>query len=99
MNISGFFGWNRKDIHVTEAENKKPWVQGGLTTSDYVGSPKLSDFSIKPEVYDFSVPSPTPDLSELRKPIEVINEEFYVAKPMGISLNWDLARKLFIGRK
>lgn len=55
--------------------------QFSLPTKYYTGNSKLSDFSVPEEVYDFKVPSPKPDLSNLRKPI---------------SFNMDLARQLFI---
>lgn len=55
--------------------------QEGLSTKYYVGSSKLSDFSIPGEVYDFKVPSPEPNLSNLRRPL---------------NLNMDLASKLFV---
>jgi len=44
---------------------------GGLPTKYYIGSEKLSDFSTPRGVYDFKVPTPTPDLSKLRKPLNM----------------------------
>ncbi len=55
--------------------------QNGLPTKYYVGDSKLSNFSIPDEVYDFKVPSPKPNLTNLRKPV---------------NLNMDLAKKLFV---
>jgi len=45
--------------------------QSGLPIKYYIGSERLGDFSISPGVYDSKVPSPTPNLSELRKPIRM----------------------------
>lgn len=55
--------------------------QFSLPTKYYTGNSKLSDFSVPEEVYDFKVPSPKPDLSNLRKPA---------------SFNMDLAGQLFV---
>jgi hypothetical protein len=49
--------------------------QRGLPTRFYTGSEKLTNFTVSPEVYDFKVPSPTPDLSRLRKPLQVDMEK------------------------
>jgi hypothetical protein len=50
-------------------------------TNFYVGNRKLGDFKVPKNVYNFGVPTSTPNLSNLRKPL---------------SVNWDLAGKLFI---
>ena len=42
----------------------------------------LCDFSVSKELYDFRTPSVVPDLSNLRKPLQV---------------DWDMARRLFVG--
>jgi hypothetical protein len=55
--------------------------QTGFPTSFYVGDRRLGDFSVPKSIYDFKVPTSTPDLSNLRKPVTVDLER---------------ARKLFI---
>lgn len=53
----------------------------GFPNSFYVGSRRLGDFGMPKEVYDFRVPSPKPDMSNLRRPL---------------SLDLDTASNLFI---
>lgn len=53
-----------------EAPSRK-WVAGGFPTSMYTGSSKLGDVSVKPELYNFGAPSPMPNLSNLRIPVEL----------------------------
>jgi len=48
-----------------------PERQRGFPTSFYVGQRRLDDFSVPKNVYDFKVPTPTPDLSNLRKPVSL----------------------------
>jgi len=55
--------------------------QRGFPTSFYVGNRRLGDFGVPKDIYDFKVPSPTPGLSNLRKPV---------------SLDLEKARKLFM---
>jgi len=68
----------------------------GLPTSFYVGNSRLGDFSVPSKMYDFKVPTPEPDLSSLREPASV---NFNLARWLFVpKLNWELARKLFVGR-
>lgn len=53
-------------------QNREP---RGLPTSYYTGSSRLGDFSIPQRVYDFRVPSPTPNLAELRKSVKLDMEK------------------------
>jgi len=55
--------------------------QRGFPTSFYVGDRRMGDFSVPKDVYDFKVPTPIPNLSNLRKPV---------------SLDLERAKKLFI---
>ena len=48
----------------------------------HIANPGLCDFSVPKKLYDFRTPSVVPDLSNLRKPLQV---------------DWDMARRLFVG--
>ena len=48
----------------------------------HIANPRLCDFSVPKELYNFRSRSVVPDLSNLRKPLQV---------------DWDMARRLFVG--
>ena len=70
--IGGHSGGGGSGGTVVYPQSREP---RGLPTSFYTGSSRLGDFSIPKEVYNFRVPSPTPNLAELRKPVKLDMEK------------------------